>query len=370
VLDASRSVGVVSNLLSDTARDGFVEGVSDEYQEIRDKRAGNARADKHRPIADARAAKPVIDWSAQASPKPKLIGIETFDNYPLVEIASRIDWTPFFRTWELKGTYPSILKDKTVGETAQSVLDDGLEMLKEIIIDNWLSAKAVVGIFPANSVGDDVEVYTDDSRSEVLTTFHFLRQQMEKSEGRSNYCLADFIAPKDSGVADHIGGFAVTTGLGIEKKIEEFEKNHDDYRSILLKALADRLAEAFAERMHERVRREFWGYEVGDDKSNDDLIKESYQGVRPAPGYPACPDHTEKAALFELLSAGENASVELTESFAMMPASSVSGFYFSYPDSRYFGIGRIGRDQAEDYAERKGMTLEVAEKWLAPNLGY
>ena len=193
---------------------------------------------------------------------------------------------------------------------------------------------------------------------------------MEKSEGRSNYCLADFIAPKDSGVADHIGGFAVTTGLGIEKKIEEFEKNHDDYRSILLKALADRLAEAFAERMHERIRREFWGYEVGDDKSNDDLIKESYQGVRPAPGYPACPDHTEKAALFELLSAGENASVELTESFAMMPASSVSGFYFSYPDSRYFGIGRIGRDQVEDYAERKGMTLEVAEKWLAPNLGY
>jgi 5-methyltetrahydrofolate--homocysteine methyltransferase len=370
VLDASRSVGVVSNLLSDTARDGFVEGVSDEYQEIRDKRAGNARADKHRPIAEARAARPAIDWSTQASPKPKLIGIKTFDNYPLVEIASRIDWTPFFRTWELKGTYPSILKDKTVGETAQSVLDDGLEMLKEIIMDNWLSAKAVVGIFSANSVGDDVEVYTDGSRSEILTTFHFLRQQMEKSEGRSNYCLADFIAPKDSGVADYIGGFAVTTGLGIEKKVEEFEKNHDDYRSILLKALADRLAEAFAERMHERVRREYWGFEAGDDKSNDDLIKESYQGVRPAPGYPACPDHTEKAALFELLSAGENASVELTESFAMMPASSVSGFYFSYPDSRYFGIGRIGRDQAEDYAERKGMTLEVAEKWLAPNLGY
>ncbi|MBT3765580.1 MAG: methionine synthase [Rhodospirillales bacterium] len=371
VLDASRSVGVVSNLLSDTARDTFVEEVATEYQEIRDKRAGNERADKHLSLVDARARGPKIDWSASPSPKPKFVGIKSFDNYPLAEVATRIDWTPFFRTWELKGTYPTILKDEKVGEAAQSLLDDGLDMLKEIVMENWLKAKAVVGIFPANSVGhDDIEVYTDDTRTEVLTKFHFLRQQMEKSEGRNNYCLADFVGPKDTGASDYIGGFAVTAGLGIEKKLEEFEREHDDYKSILLKALADRLAEAFAERMHERLRREFWGYEDGADMPNDDLIKELYQGIRPAPGYPACPDHTEKATLFSLLDAEKNASVELTDGFAMMPASSVSGFYLSHPESQYFGIGRIGRDQVEDYATRKGIPLEEAEKWLAPNLGY
>jgi len=371
VLDASRSVGVVSNLLSDTARDAFVEETAAEYQEIRDKHAGKERADEHLPLADAQARGLKIDWPNAPSPKPKFVGIKSFDNFPLVEVAARIDWTPFFRTWELKGTYPTILKDQKFGEAAQSLLDDGLKMLKEIITNNWLTAKAVVGIFPANSVGhDDVEVYTDDTRTEVLTKFHFLRQQMNKSEGRKNYCLADFIAPKDTGVADYIGGFVVTAGLGIEKKLEEFKRDHDDYKSILLKALADRLAEAFAERMHERSRREFWGYEDTTDLSNDDLIKELYQGIRPAPGYPACPDHTEKSKLFSLLDAEKNSSVELTDSFAMMPASSVSGFYLSHPESQYFGIGRIGRDQVEDYANRKGITLEEAERWLAPNLGY
>ncbi|NQV79578.1 MAG: methionine synthase, partial [Alphaproteobacteria bacterium] len=281
-----------------------------------------------------------------------------------------IDWTPFFRTWELAGNYPGILEDATVGSAARDLFKDAQAMLQRLVGEQWLTARAVFGFFPANSLGDDVEIYTDESRRTVLKTAHFLRQQMSKSAGRTNFCLADFVAPKDSGVADYIGAFAVTSGLGIETKLAEFKAAHDDYSGIMLQALADRLAEAFAERLHERVRKEFWGYAADEDLDNAAMIKEAYQGIRPAPGYPACPDHSEKPALFELLDAERNAGIKLTESFAMLPGASVSGFYFSHPESQYFGIGRISRDQVADYAARRGVTLEQAERWLSPNLAY
>lgn len=291
-------------------------------------------------------------------------------NFPLDALVARIDWTPFFRTWELAGTYPAILEDDVVGEAAKRLFEDAHELLKRIVEEGWLQARAVIGLFPANAVGDDVVVYSNDQRQDVLTRFHFLRQQMKKREDSANSCLADFIAPADTGVADYIGGFAVTAGLGIEKHLETFRSNHDDYNDILLKALADRLAEAFAEQMHEQVRKEYWGYAEGETLTNAELIAENYRGIRPAPGYPACPDHSEKKILFELLSAPANTGIELTENFAMLPTAAVSGFYLSHPEARYFGVGRIGKDQVTDYAARRQVDIETAERWLAPNLGY
>ena len=371
VVDASRAVGVATNLVSPTRREGFTRAVSEEYAEARARHERRDERGEGLSIGEARRARHQVAWSGYSPPEPGFLGLETFDDYDLRELTTRIDWTPFFRTWELKGTYPAILEDEKFGAAAHGLLADAKAMLENVIQQKWLTAKGVVGFFPANSVGDDdVEIYTDGSRRHVRAKLHFLRQQMAKGSARANLCLADFIAPKESGVADYIGAFAVTAGLGIEARLAEFEKNHDDYGEILLKALADRLAEAFAERLHERVRREFWAYAEDEDLDNEDLINGRYRGIRPAPGYPACPDHTEKATLFKLLDADGNAAIELTESFAMMPAASVSGFYFSHPDSRYFGVGRIGKDQAQDYARRKGLPLAEAEKWLAPNLGY
>ena len=371
VLDASRSVGVVSNLLSDTLRADFVAEVADDYEQVRQRYEAREKMGPPATIAAAREARARIDWQGYEPPKPRFLGVKVFDDYDLAELAAYIDWTPFFRTWELKGTYPAILEDEKFGAAARDLFADAEAMLQRLIGEKWLTARGVIGFFPANAIGDDdVEIHADDDREEVAVTLRFLRQQMRKDEGRPNRCLADFIAPKDSGLADYIGGFAVTTGIGTEEKAARFEADHDDYNSILLKALADRLAEAFAERLHERVRKEFWAYAEGENLDTEDLVKERYQGIRPAPGYPACPDHTAKKDLFGLLEAEKNAGIALTESFAMTPAASVSGYYFSHPQARYFGVGRIGKDQVEDYAERRGIALEEAEKWLAPNLIY
>jgi 5-methyltetrahydrofolate--homocysteine methyltransferase len=293
-----------------------------------------------------------------------------FDGYPLRELVDYIDWSPFFHTWELAGSYPKILDDEVVGEQARTLFEDARAMLATLAEENWLTARAVVGFFPASRSGDDIILYTDETRTERLTVLHHLRQQAVKPPGQPNYCLADFVAPAESGVADYVGAFAVTAGHDIEKRLDAFAARHDDYSGILLKALADRLAEAFAERMHQRVRREFWAYAPDEHLSNQQLIEEEYRGIRPAPGYPACPDHTEKAALFRLLDAEANTGIRLTESFAMYPASSVSGWYFSHPASRYFNVGKIGRDQVEDYAGRKGLEIRDAERWLAPVLAY
>ncbi|MCR4377129.1 MAG: methionine synthase [Rhodospirillales bacterium] len=372
VMDASRAVGVVSQLISKTLRDDYVSNLRAEYAAMKEKHEAGQREREQLSIEAARERKLDINWAQGEVSKPTFLGTRTFDDYPLADLAPRIDWTPFFRTWELKGNYPEILKaEGEVGDSARSLWADAQDMLKKIIAEKWLTAKGVIGFWPANSVDhDDVELYSDDTRTQVLSKVHFLRQQMIKGEGRVNACLADFVAPKHSSVKDYLGGFAVTAGIGIEKKSAEFQVAHDDYSDILLKALADRLAEAFAERMHERVRKEFWAYAAEEDLDNEDLIKEVYDGIRPAPGYPACPDHTEKTTLFKLLDATKNTGIVLTDSYAMMPASSVSGFYLSHPDAKYFGIGKIGRDQVADYAKRKGVSIEQAEKWLAPNLGY
>ncbi len=370
VLDASRSVSVATSLLSERKRDSFVESISAEYEKVCTRHANRRRGPARPPIAVARAAAHKIDWPAQTPPRPTFLGLKSFDDYDLAELAGYIDWTPFFRTWELAGTYPRILEDEKVGDAARALFDDAKAMLEKIVAERWLRARATVGFFAANAVGDDVELYAGDNRGEVRATVHFLRQQIAKSGGRENFCLADFVAPKESGVADYLGAFVVTAGLGIEKKLAEFEAAQDDYSEILLKALADRLAEAFAERMHERVRKEFWGYAPGEALDGAALIHEDYAGIRPAPGYPACPDHSEKPALFDFLEAERRTGVTLTESFAMLPASSVSGYYFSHADARYFGIGKVGRDQVADYARRRGVPLAQAETWLAPNLGY
>lgn len=390
VVDASRAVGVASNLLSDEQHEPFVEQTRKEYAELRKSHEGRTNRRELRAFAEAQAERFQPDWSAYTPPKPNKPGLTVFEAYDLAELVDYVDWTPFFATWELAGKFPKILEDATVGEAARSLYNDAQAMLKRIIAEQWLTAKAVIGLFPANSVGEDIEVYgwastgsADDKwlvaelvdaqaakTDEQLTTIHTLRQQMEKPPGRPNYALADFVAPKGDGVDDYVGMFAVTAGIGLDKKVAEFEAAHDDYNSILLKALADRLAEAFAERMHERVRKEFWGYATEECLANDALIAERYRGIRPAPGYPACPDHTEKGELFRLLGATCHANIELTESFAMLPAASVSGYYFSHPDATYFGLGRIGKDQVENYAQRKEMNIETVERWLAPNLGY
>jgi 5-methyltetrahydrofolate--homocysteine methyltransferase len=371
VSDASKAVGVASNLLSDTARDQFIVQIGDEYADARLRHAESGRRAKRQNLAAARRNKAPIDWPAYAPPKPTFVGVKTFDAYDLAELVSCIDWTPFFRTWELAGTYPGILDDPVIGESARDLFADAKAMLERIVAEKWFTPRAVIGFWPANSVGDDdIEVYAEAGQSESLAVIHTLRQQMQRTSDRPNFALADFIAPKASGVTDYIGGFAVTTGREIEAIVKRFKEAHNDYDAIMVEALADRLAEAFTERMHQRVRTEFWAYAPDEDLSNQDLIAEAYRGIRPAPGYPACPDHTEKRTLFDLLDAEANTGVTLTESFAMWPASSVSGFYFSHPESAYFGLGRIGRDQVEDYAKRKHMTVAEVERWLASNLDY
>ena len=366
VLDASRSVGVASKLLSDTQKEGFVAEILEEYDAIRDKHANTDRTKTLVSIAEARANKIDVDLAAKA-PVPKYLGNRSIVKLGLAELRDRIDWTPFFRTWELKGTYPGILEDPTEGETAKSLFKDAETMLGRIVKEGWLDASCVVGFYRAASVGDDVEL--SDAEGNPVATLHFIRQQMKKT-GRPNLCLADFVAPGDANVDDYMGVFAVTAGLRIEEKLAELESKNDDYDAIMLKALADRLAEAFAERAHERARREFWGYARGEMLDNEALIREQYQGIRPAPGYPACPDHSEKRTLFDLLKAEEEIGMALTESFAMTPAASVCGYFFWRPEARYFGIGRINRDQVEDYAKRRGVSVEQAERWLGPNLGY
>ena len=370
VLDASRAVGVAGQLIGETTREAYAADIAKEYHDMRVKYENRDKSDNQVSINEARANKFQIEWKNYIPEAPKFKGLKTFENYDLSDLVERIDWTPFFRTWELAGNYPAILTDKVVGESATELFHDAEVMLQKIVDEKWLKAKAVISFWPANSIGDDVELYADESRDEVIDTVHFVRQQMKKRSGKANMCLADFIAPKETGIKDYFGGFAVTAGLGIEEKLELFKGAHDDYNDILLKALADRFAEAFAEHMHERVRKEFWGYAVDESFNNNDLIKEKYRGIRPAPGYPACPDHTEKTGLFTLLNARQNAGIDLTDSMAMMPASSVSGYYFAHPESQYFGIGKISKDQVKDYAKRKDMDLRMAERWLAPNLAY
>ena len=368
VNDASRAVGVASSLLSPERREAYAAEVRADYAKIS---AAHFRAqqDKKRlKLADARANAGVIDFAKTPPKKPAFLGVKSFRDYDLAELADYIDWTPFFQTWELTGRFPAILDDPKVGEVARSLYDDARKMLDLIVKENWFKAQATIGFWPANADGDDIVVYADDSRQQKIATFHTLRQQLEKREGRFNSALSDFIAPVSSGVPDYIGAFVVTAGIGEDVVADRFKNANDDYSSILCKALADRLAEAFAERMHARVRREFWGYAPDEALSPDQLILEQYQGIRPAPGYPAQPDHTEKATLFALLDAENTAGVKLTESFAMWPGSSVSGLYFSHPESFYFGVGKIERDQVEDYAARKGWSVAEAERWLAPVL--
>lgn len=370
VADASRAVGVAGELLSEDRRQEYIQAIKDEYRDMHEQREKRSGKRKSFSLQQARDNAFRFDWAGYTPPKPAFLGIKVFEDYPLDELVDYIDWTPFFHAWELAGKYPKILDDDVVGEEAGKLYNDARAMLKKIVDEKWLKARAVIGFFPANSVGDDIEIYTDDERGEVKTVLHHLRQQMAKPADRPNSCLSDFVAPKDSGKKDYIGAFAVTAGIGIDERVKRFEDEHDDYNSILLKALADRLAEAFAERMHERVRREFWAYAPEEALGNDDLIAETYQGIRPAPGYPACPDHTEKATLWSLIEPDKNAGITLTDSFAMLPTAAVSGFYFSHPSAKYFGTGKVGKDQVEDYARRKDEDLKVVERWLAPVLDY
>ncbi|MDR3386184.1 MAG: methionine synthase [Rudaea sp.] len=370
VKDASRAVGVAQSLISKELVDDFMAKIRAEYAEIRERHKDRGPAKRLVPLEHARGQGFDGDWKNYVPPEPNQTGLTVLDEYPLAEIAERIDWTPFFNTWELSGHYPQIFDDAVVGAQARELFADAQAMLKKIIAEKWLTARAVFGLWPANRAGDDVEVYAAPGAGKIAAVLRFLRQQADKPPGRPDFCLADFIAPKDSGVRDWIGGFAVTSGIGIEPHLERFQKQYDDYSAILLKALADRLAEAFAECLHERVRKEFWGYAADEALGNDELIGEKYRGIRPAPGYPACPDHTEKATLWALLDPQENAGIELTESFAMYPAAAVSGWYFSHPGSQYFVVGRLTKEQVEDYAARKGWTLAEAERWLAPNLDY
>jgi 5-methyltetrahydrofolate--homocysteine methyltransferase len=367
VVDASRAVGVASQLLSEEQKPAYVAKIREEYAELRRLHANKKSATDMISLALARANKPLLDWSQQPI-KPTFLGSRTFTAYPLERIAEYIDWTPFFSTWELAGRFPAILEDAIVGISAKTLYHDAQVMLQRIIAERWLQANAVVGFYPANSVGDDIEIYANENRDTVIARFHMLRQQTLKPQKKFNLCLADYVAPKESGIADYIGGFALTAGMGIEKQLAIFESEFDDYSAIMLKALADRLAEAFAEYMHLQVRRSLWPYAANENLSNDDLIDEKYRGIRPAPGYPACPDHTEKTILFDLLQVPEKTGITLTENYAMLPAAAVSGFYFAHPESRYFGVGKIGEDQITEYAKRKKMDLNLVRRWLATHL--
>jgi len=370
VTDASRAVGVVSSLMSKEGRPKAIARVREDYARMAESHA-RGKAEKARTsLADARANRLKLDWRDCVPPKPTFLGTRAFRSYDLAELPRYIDWTPFFQAWELKGQYPRILKDDKYGEAARHLFDDAQAMLKQLIEEKWLMANCVVGFWPANSVGDDIELYADETRTQKIATLHTLRQQMARDGDRANLALADFVAPKESGVADYIGGFAVTAGIGEEDVARRFEGANDDYSKIMVKALADRLAEAFTEALHEKVRRELWAYAPDEKLSNEELIAEAYAGIRPAPGYPAQPDHTEKRTLFKLLDAEKATGLKLTESCAMWPAAAVSGLYFSHPESRYFGVGKIGRDQVQDYAARKGWTQEEAERWLGPILNY
>jgi len=369
VLDASRSVPVVEALLGDK-RDGFVEKVREEYVGVREMHHKKKGQKAMVSIDQARANHFPIDWMQDDIATPNLLGTKVFADYSLDELQKYIDWTPFFQTWELAGRFPNILEDKVVGEQAKELYNDAQRLLKQIVEEKWLTANGVIGIWPANSVGDDIEIYTDETREEVLTIQHTIRQQIKKAQNAHNMALSDFVAPKESGVKDYVGGFVVTAGGDIDEHIRRYEEDHDDYHSIMLKALADRFAEAFAECMHERVRKEFWGYASDEQLDNEALVKESYRGIRPAPGYPACPDHTIKPELFRILDATATTGVTLTDSYAMDPAASVSGWYFAHPKSKYFGVGKIEKDQLEDIAKRKQESKEVMERWLSANLNY
>jgi 5-methyltetrahydrofolate--homocysteine methyltransferase len=367
VSDASRSVGVAQNLLSPGTREVYLEDIKAEYENLRTLHASK-KAPPLVSLAKARANRVEIDWARAAEVRPKFIGRRVFRNFDLAQIAKYIDWGPFFQTWDLHGPFPGILNDPIVGESARRVFGDGQMMLKKVLANRWLSANGVIGLYPANSVdGEDIELYTDDSRKVVALRWYGLRQQAQKPLGTPNRALADYIAPRDSGIADYIGAFAVTTGLGVEKRAAQFEAEHDDYSSIMIKAVADRLAEAFAELMHERVRRDLWGYAPQEALGTEQLIAEQYRGIRPAPGYPACPDHTVKTDLFGLLGAPD-IGMAITESFAMLPASSVSGFYLAHPQAQYFAVGKIGQDQLEDQARRRGIDRSLLDRWLAPQL--
>ncbi|MGH8316437.1 MAG: methionine synthase [Steroidobacteraceae bacterium] len=370
VKDASRSVGICQTLANPAHRAAFVTKVNQEHERRREQHAGKRLKAPELSIAQARANRRRIEWASYAPAAPRVPGVRAFVKYPLAELLGYIDWMPFFNAWELTGKFPEVLTDPKVGEAASNLYADARRMLKQLIAESWLEARAVVGLFPANAVGDDVEVYADEERGHPLVTLSFLRQQKGKPPGQPHECLADYIAPKSSGVRDYIGAFAVTAGIGIEEHIARFQRGHDDYSSIMLKALADRLAEAAAEHFHERVRRELWGHAAEESLTNDQLIREEYRGIRPAPGYPACPDHTEKAKLWQLLDVERRSGIELTDSYAMYPTAAVSGWYFSHPEAHYFPLGKIARDQVEDYARRKGLSLEQAQKWLSPNLGY
>ena len=370
VTNASRSVGVASALLSKEKHATFVEETRTGYEAVRERHKARQNEQRRVAIEAARANAEPINWDGYSAPKPKQLGVQVFEDISLESLIDYIDWTPFFQSWELAGRFPRILEDDVVGEQATKLYADAKAMLEDIVDNKKLQARAVIGLVPANAVGDDIELYTDESRTEVLTTVHHLRQQTQKIEGKYNHCLSDYIAPKESGIADYCGAFAVTAGIGVDEMVAEFEKDHDDYNSIMVKALADRLAEALAEKMHADVRREHWGYGANEGLDNEALIREEYQGIRPAPGYPACPDHTEKGLLWDLLDVENNIGMTLTESYAMLPTAAVSGWYFSHPDAKYFGVAKISEDQVEDYAKRKGMSMSETERWLAPNLGY
>ena len=370
VKDASRSVGVCQSLSTPSMRVPFIAKINEDHARRREQHAGKRVKSPEVSLQQARANRRRIEWGSLSPTAPRAPGIHRFEEYPLSELLGYIDWMPFFNAWEFAGKFPDVLSDPIVGEAASNLYADARRMLKTLIAERWLKARAVVGLFPANSVGDDVQVYADEQRTNVLTTLAFLRQQKGKPDGQPHECLADYIAPKSSGVPDYIGAFAVTAGIGIEAHVARFERAHDDYSSIMLKALADRLAEACAEHFHERVRRELWGYAARETLTNDQLIHEEYRGIRPAPGYPACPDHTEKAKLWQLLDTERAVGIRLTESYAMYPTAAVSGWYFAHPDAHYFAIGKIDRDQVEDYAKRQGMSVAEMQRWLSPNLGY
>ena len=373
VLDASRCVGVASTLLSGEPglADEYVRSIKEEYRQVRESRSSRQSSKEYLSLEEARANRLKLNWSSYEPPRPSFLGTRVFSDYPLEDLVHHIDWTPFFSSWQLKGKFPAILQDEFVGQEAQQLYNDARSLLRRIIDEKWLQARAVIGFFPANACPDDqIELYADESREEATSTLAHLRQQVKKAPGQPNLCLTDFLAPKENGQPDYLGAFAVTAGIGIERWVEKFESEHDDYHAILLKALADRLAEALAERMHERVRREFWAYAPEEALDNEALIAEDYRGIRPAPGYPACPEHTEKRRLFDLLQVEEQIGIRLTESYAMYPAASVSGWYFAHPAAKYFGLGQIGKDQVTDYARRKQMPVEEAERWLAPSLNY
>lgn len=366
VPDASRAVNVVNQLIGVENKGTYIKSIKDEYKKLRDIRESNKANGQFISLAEARLNKVNIDWQTYIPPKPIFVGVKVFENYPLQNLLRRIDWTPFFRAWSLKGKYPEIFENKVFGVEAKRLFADAQELLAQVIKEGWAIANGVMGFFPANSVNhEDVELYTDESRTRVLTVMHFLRQQHAPQGTRPNASLADYVAPKETNISDYIGLFAVTAGLGIEQRVAQFEQDHDDYHVILLKALCDRLAEAFAETLHERVRKEFWAYEPNENLTDEEIIKESYRGIRPAPGYPACPDHTEKTKIWEILHP-DAMGIQLTESMAMYPGSSISGYYFSHPQSKYFAVGRITKDQVEDYARRKQISVEEAERWLAP----